>query len=117
MAQSAIFFYQDIAGYHDKSARKHLSAASLPALWMVRDGLFLSERWEAEALHEVIMATAEQLGLKLGKVAQPIRVAVSGGPVSPPIDITLELLGRDRVLERLDRAIHHAEHAASEGVA
>ena len=117
MAQSAMFFYQDIHGYHDKSARKHLSPAALPALKMVRDGLFLSERWEASALHDVVQATAEQLELKLGKVAQPIRVAVSGGPVSPPIDVTLELLGRERVLDRLDRAIHHAEHVASEGVA
>ncbi len=117
MAQSALFFYQDISGYHEKSARKHLSAESLPALRTVRDGLFLCERWEASALHDVVMATAEQLGVKLGKVAQPIRVAVSGGPVSPPNDVTLELLGRDRVLERLDRAIHYAEHQASEGVA
>ncbi len=41
----------------------------------------------------------------LGKVAQPIRVAVSGGSVSPPIDVTLEILGRETTLQRLDRAI------------
>ena len=51
--------------------------------------------------HEV----AEKLELKLGQVAQPIRVAVSGGPVSPGIDVTLELLGREKTLERLERAI------------
>ena len=117
MAQSATFFYQDVTGYHDKSARKHLSEAALPALRMVRDGLFLLERWVAASLHDVIIATGERLELKLGKVAQPIRVAVSGGPVSPPIDVTLELLGRERVLERLDRAIHHAEQSAGEGAA
>jgi glutamyl-tRNA synthetase len=117
MAQAALFFYQDLTGYHDKSARKHLSAESVPALRLVRVGLFLCERWEAPALHEVINATAEHLGVKLGKVAQPIRVAVSGGPVSPPIDVTLALLGRDRVLERLEQAIHFAEQMASEGAA
>jgi glutamyl-tRNA synthetase len=46
-------------------------------------------------------------GAGLGKVAQPIRVAVAGGSVSPPIDITLELLGRERTLARLDRALAH----------
>jgi len=45
------------------------------------------------------------LGVKLGKVAQPLRVAVSGGGVSPPIDATLEILGRDVTLARLDRAL------------
>jgi glutamyl-tRNA synthetase len=48
---------------------------------------------------------AESLGLKLGKVAQPLRVAVSGGPVSPPIDVTVALLGREKSLARLDRAL------------
>ncbi|MGA0708734.1 MAG: hypothetical protein ACO3Q7_11725, partial [Steroidobacteraceae bacterium] len=45
----------------------------------------------------------------LGKVAQPVRVAVSGGSVSPPIDATLALLGRENVLKRLDRAIAHID--------
>jgi len=44
----------------------------------------------------------------MGKVAQPLRVAVSGGPVSPPIDVTVALLGKDKTLERLDRALEHA---------
>ncbi len=48
---------------------------------------------------------AAESGVGLGKVAQPIRVAVSGGSVSPPIDVTLEILGRDTTLQRLDRAI------------
>jgi glutamyl-tRNA synthetase len=50
---------------------------------------------------------AEDQRLKLGKVAQPLRVAVSGGAVSPPIDITLELLGKDRTMARVERAIVH----------
>jgi glutamyl-tRNA synthetase len=49
------------------------------------------------------------MDLKLGKVAQPVRVAVSGGPVSPPIDVTLELLGREKTLARLDRALAYID--------
>jgi glutamyl-tRNA synthetase len=48
---------------------------------------------------------ATETAAGLGKVAQPIRVAVSGGSVSPPIDVTLEILGRETTLQRLDRAI------------
>ena len=105
MAQAALFFYQDFGEYHEKAARKHLAASSLNALQTVKDGLYLLEEWQAAAIHEVVVSAAEGLDLKLGKVAQPVRVAVSGGPVSPPIDITLELLGRERTLQRLDRAI------------
>jgi len=51
---------------------------------------------------------AAEKGVGLGKVAQPIRVAVSGGTVSPPIDVTLEILGRGTTLARVDRAIASA---------
>jgi len=54
------------------------------------------------------MAVAAEQGVGLGKVAQPIRVAVSGGTVSPPIDVTLEILGQATTLERLERAIAYA---------
>ncbi|MBT3292156.1 MAG: glutamate--tRNA ligase, partial [Victivallales bacterium] len=51
----------------------------------------------------------ETLDLKLGKVAQPLRVAISGGAISPPIDVTLELVGRERVLNRVDMALKFIE--------
>ncbi|MEZ5458875.1 MAG: hypothetical protein R3E65_06085 [Steroidobacteraceae bacterium] len=57
--------------------------------------------WRATAVHEVVQGLAAERQLGLGKVAQPLRVAVSGGTVSPPIDQTLELLGRDETLARL----------------
>ncbi len=56
-------------------------------------------------IHEVLTNTAEVHGLKLGKLAQPIRVAMTGGTISPPIDITMVLIGRERVIERLNRLI------------
>ena len=48
---------------------------------------------------------AENNGLKVGKVAQPLRVVMTGGTVSPPIDVTVELIGRDRALTRIDQAL------------
>ena len=58
-------------------------------------------------------AVAEEAGLKLGKVAQPLRVAVSGRGFSPPIDVTLEIVGKEPTMRRLDRAIQYiADRAA-----
>ncbi len=75
----------------------------------MREALAALDEWKAEPIHQSVIATAEAMDLKLGKVAQPVRVAVCGGPVSPPIDITLELLGRDKTLARLDRALAYID--------
>jgi glutamyl-tRNA synthetase len=51
--------------------------------------------------------------LNLGKIGQPLRVAVTGGPVSPPIDVTLALVGRERTLKRLETAVDLIERRTS----
>ena len=64
----------------------------------------LSE-WSAAAINAALNALAAELQVGLGKIAQPVRVAVTGTAVSPPIDATLALLGRERALARLDAAL------------
>jgi len=71
----------------------------------LRDDLAALGDWNAPAIHELLNAFATARGLGLGKVAQPLRVALSGGTVSPPIDATATLLGREAVLARLQRVI------------
>ena len=105
MAQGALFFFQDFDAYHEKAAKQHLRPVVLEPMRKVRAELAALDEWNAGSVHQVINGVADALELKLGKVAQPIRVAVSGGPVSPPIDETLALLGRDKTLERIDSAI------------
>jgi glutamyl-tRNA synthetase len=105
MAQNSVFFFRDVTSYDDKAAKKNLTADAAPLLQSVRDRMAALEGWSAPQLHEIIQAVATESAAGLGKVAQPIRVAVSGGSVSPPIDVTLEILGRDTTLQRLDRAI------------
>ncbi len=63
------------------------------------------EQWDGEKLHQIVLDAVEVLALKLGKVAQPLRVAISGSGVSPAIDVTLALLGREKTLARMSRAI------------
>lgn len=103
MAENSRFFYQDPDGFDEKAARKHLLGAA-EVLDALSNALAEVEHWQADAIHQAVTGVAEEQGLKMGKVAQPLRVAVSGGPVSPPIDITLELLGREAVLRRAHAA-------------
>jgi glutamyl-tRNA synthetase len=105
MAVNSQFFFRDVTSYEERAATKHLTAEAAPLLCAVRSGLAGLPAWRAPAIHEVILAVASENGAALGKVAQPVRVAVAGGPVSPPIDVTVEILGRETTLARLDRAI------------
>jgi glutamyl-tRNA synthetase len=61
--------------------------------------------WSAAAVHEVLSGLAAAKGVSLGKLAQPIRIAICGGTVSPPIDATLAILGPDESLSRLTAAL------------
>jgi len=105
MAENSQFFFRDVTAYDEKAAKKNLTAESAPMLAAVRDQLAALPEWRAPAIHEAIVAVAAAHGAALGKIAQPIRVAVAGGPVSPPIDVTLEILGRATTIARLERAI------------
>jgi glutamyl-tRNA synthetase len=88
-----------------KSAEKHLTPDARAMLGDLRARFATLDKWEATAVHAVLEALANERSLGLGKVAQPLRVAVTGGTVSPPIDATLALLGQARTLARLDRVL------------
>lgn len=113
MAEASRFFFEEFTGYDAKAAMKNFTVETLPVLREIRARLAAIEEWSAPAIHRVLEVTVAAFGVKLGKVAQPVRVAVSGGGVSPPIDVTLELLGRECSLRRLDRAIGWIEAGRS----
>jgi glutamyl-tRNA synthetase len=77
----------------------------LGLLQQVVAGLGKLEEWRAEPIHGFISAAATGGGVSLGKLAQPIRLAVCGGTVSPPIDATLAILGKSESLARLAKAL------------
>jgi glutamyl-tRNA synthetase len=104
MAASSLFFFREPT-MDEKAAAKHLTADALAMLGDLRAAFAGCADWAAPALHSLLQSFAEARSLGLGKVAQPLRVAVTGGTVSPPIDATLALLGRDTVLARIDRAL------------
>jgi glutamyl-tRNA synthetase len=109
MAADSTFYYQDFDDYEEKAAAKHLKPGILAPLADLGDRLAQLTSWTAGLIHEVIVEVAEQNGLKMGKLAQPLRVAVSGRSFSPPIDLTLELVGRERSVARINRALRYIE--------
>ena len=105
MAENSRFFFEEEVRIDPKAAAKHLGADAAESLAGVRERLAALPEWNAPAIHEMLNAFATERGVGLGKVVQPVRVSVSGGTVSPPIDATLALLGRERTLSRLDNAL------------
>jgi glutamyl-tRNA synthetase len=99
MAERSRYFYGPVT--LNDEMKSHVTADILPALKMFVDRLAVLSVWSKEAVHEILMNTAEVNHLKLGKLAQPVRVAITGGTVSPPIDMTIVLVGRERTIERL----------------
>ena len=109
MATASVFFYKDIESYDAKDASAHLKPEILEPLTDLHERLTRLPAWAAEHIHTTVNGLAEARALKLGKIAQPLRVAVAGRAVSPPIDITLALLGREQTLLRLERALAYIE--------
>jgi glutamyl-tRNA synthetase len=108
MAEKSTFFFTELQGYDEKAAKKNLTSEAVRPLTVVLEKLKALTDWRAAAIHDIVNLTASELQLGLGKVAQPIRVAVSGTAVSPPIDVMLEVLGRATSLDRLQRALDYA---------
>ena len=107
MAERSRYFYEAISLNEEMKAQ--VTPALLPALTMLHDRLAGLSSWTKEAIHEVLVSTAEIQGIKLGQLAQPLRVIVTGGTVSPPIDMTLLLLGQKRTLLRLKQMIEKVD--------
>jgi glutamyl-tRNA synthetase len=105
MAINSMFFFRAPAAYDEKAVRKHVTADVLGLLAEASNELSHLEDWSAPAIHGVISGFAVAKGISLGKLAQPIRLAVCGGTVSPPIDATLAILGKTEAVSRLAKAL------------
>lgn len=104
MAQNSRFFFTDAIEMDPKAAAKHLGADAAEGLREVHKRLSALPEWTAPAIHDALNGLATERGVGLGKIVQPVRVSISGGTVSPPIDATLALLGRERTLQRIEAA-------------
>ncbi len=101
LAKSAIYFYSDDYTKDEAAFTKHITDETRPALVLLRTKLAAITDFKAETIHATLEATAEELNLGMGKVGMPLRVALTGGGQSPSIDITAELIGKERCLKRI----------------
>ena len=105
MADKARVWFGPLAGYDDAAVAKHLTAAARAPLQAAQEALAALQGWSAASVHDALNAAAQGLGVGLGKVAQPLRVAITGTQVSPSIDHTVYLAGQAEALRRIDAAL------------
>lgn len=110
MASQARFYFSDPVELDDAAARKFLKANVLEPLKQLRDRLARLEDYSEKSLEQVFTALMDEFEIKLGKIAQPVRVALTGTSVSPGIFEIITVLGRQRVVSRLDAAIAYIEN-------
>ncbi|GAA5080708.1 glutamate--tRNA ligase [Lysobacter panacisoli] len=105
MAERAVVWFGPLTQYDEAAVAKHLNAAARAPLVDARERLAALSDWNAESVSQALHATAEALGVGMGKVAQPMRVAITGTQVSPDISHTVYLAGQAEALARIDAAL------------
>ena len=105
LATASRYFYMDFDDYEEKAQKKQFKQATIGILDTLLSGFKSVDNWDLEPIHAVILKTCDDLDLKLGKVGPPLRVAVTGTAMSPSLDITLKLIGKERTLKRIEKAI------------
>jgi glutamyl-tRNA synthetase len=109
MAEQARIWYAPIESWDEKAVAKHLRAdGAADVLRAMHAKLAALPEWKPEAIHALVAEVATDRGIGMGKVAQPLRVSMTGTAVSPSIEQTVFLAGRDVALKRIDDAIERA---------
>jgi glutamyl-tRNA synthetase len=105
MAQGAFFYYQDIIEFDEKAANKFLKPEVLAMLTQAADNIENLSEYTQENLENVFKQIMEDTGLKFGKIAQPLRVAITGTTISPGIFEMLLALGQEKTIQRIRKAV------------
>jgi len=105
LASSLRYYIAEEIEFQEKAKEKFLNEKSLPLLKDMKDALAACADFSPAGLEQVFRAVVEKHGVKLGAVAQPVRVAMTGGTESPGIYEVLEVLGKEKTLRRLEKAI------------
>jgi glutamyl-tRNA synthetase len=99
------FYFTENFDYDQKGVAKHFTAENKPRLEAVREALSALEKFDAAEIEATLKSTAAKLGVKVGAIVHPTRLAVTGSNVGPSLYHLLEVLGREKVLARIDRAL------------
>jgi glutamyl-tRNA synthetase len=104
MAEKSACFYKELV-YEPIAKEKFLSSKAKKILKVVHHNLDNLQTWDKEELQACIHHCMQEVGVKMPELAQPLRVAIIGDTISPSIDSTLMLLGREKTLNRLQQSI------------
>lgn len=107
MAEISEFIYRDFEEFDQNAAKKNLRPVARQPLEKMKQALQDLDQWDEASLHQCVEQVSASLELKMGKVAQPLRVAVVGRAASPGIDVTLFLVGKEACLRRIDKALEY----------
>jgi glutamyl-tRNA synthetase len=99
------FYFTDDFEYEPQSAAKHFTPESKPRLKAVRDAFSSLEKFDAAEIEAALKATAAKLGIKVGAIVHPTRLAATGSNVGPSLYHLLEVLGKEKVVARIDGAL------------
>ena len=99
------FYFTDDLHYDPNGVAKHFTAENKPRLKAVRDALSTLEKFDADNIETTLKSTASRLGVKVGAIVHPTRLAVTGSNIGPSLYHLLEVLGKEKVLARIDRAL------------
>jgi glutamyl-tRNA synthetase len=113
MAEGARFYFQKDIVYEDKGDRKFLKPNALELMEEIRGRLEKIDDFTQKEVESVFSGFLEEKQIKLGKIAQPLRVALTGKTASPGLFEVMEVLGKEKVLRRLKDAITHIKEKAS----
>lgn len=109
MVDRSLYMYQDFDGYEQAAADKHLVKAASAPLVALRTALESLGSWTRGEIDQAIKSVVKALEIKFPALALPLRVAISGDAATPSIDVTVELVGRERTLARISAALEHID--------
>ncbi len=107
LAEVSRYFYEEYQEFDEKAAKKHLRPVAQAPLERVKQKLAAIEDWQPATIQAAINQTAEELEVGMGKVGMPLRVATTGSGNSPGLDVTLNLLKKEQVGQRIDKALKY----------
>ena len=107
ICDTSTYFYTDISHYEENSAKRNFNHDGMKILQNLKFKLEQADDWSARQIKSAINSVSSEMGLKFSQVAPTLRLAVTGKAISPSIDVTLELLGVDKTMRRIDQAIEY----------
>jgi glutamyl-tRNA synthetase len=103
------FYFRDVADYHPDSAQKDFVPENQPRVQRLREALGHLTSFDAASIESTFKGVAGELGVKVGALVHPTRLACTGAPTGPSLYHLIEVLGKDKVMDRIDRALQRME--------